>query len=145
MQRVAEASVSVDGTTVGSIQRGLLVFVGVATDDNEQDAQALGDKVANLRCFEDAEGLINLSVKDTGGSILAIAQFTLLADCRKGRRPSLIDAARPEKAIPLYEAVIRHLREHHIPVATGEFGAHMDVALTNDGPVTLLLDTKKVF
>jgi D-tyrosyl-tRNA(Tyr) deacylase len=130
---------------IGSIGRGLLVFLGVAVDDDETDATQMADKIAGLRCFEDVDGKINLSVEDIHGGVLAISQFTLLADCRKGRRPSLNAAARPELAIPLYESVVTQLRARGLPVETGEFGAHMDVHLHNDGPVTLLLDTKKVF
>jgi D-tyrosyl-tRNA(Tyr) deacylase len=130
---------------IGSIGRGLLVFLGVAVDDDETDATQMADKIAGLRCFEDGDGKINLSVEDIHGGVLAISQFTLLADCRKGRRPSLNAAARPELAIPLYESVVTQLRARGLPVETGEFGAHMDVHLHNDGPVTLLLDTKKVF
>lgn len=145
VQRVSESAVTVEGRVVGSIGRGLLVLLGVATDDDEQDAEYMADKLAGLRCFEDAEGKINLGVEDIGGGILVISQFTLLADCRKGRRPSLNAAARPELAIPLYETVVDRLRERRIAVATGEFGAHMDVSLVNDGPVTLLLDSKRTF
>jgi len=145
VQRVTESSVTIDGKVVGAIERGLLVFIGVATEDSESDAAQLAEKIGALRCFEDEDGKINLSVEDIGGGILAISQFTLLADCRKGRRPSLNGAARPELAIPLYEAVVAHLRARGLRVETGEFGAHMDVHLVNDGPVTLLLDTKKAF
>lgn len=135
----------VDTKVVGAIDRGLLVLLGVATDDDETDADVMADKLAGLRCFEDAEGKINLSVEDIGGSLLVISQFTLLADCRKGRRPSLNGAARPDVAIPLYESVVNRLRRRGLRVETGEFGAHMDVHLVNDGPVTLLLDTKRLF
>lgn len=145
VQRVSESSVSVDGRVIGAIRGGLLVFLGVAVDDDDSDATQMTDKIAGLRCFEDADGKINLSVEDIGGGILAISQFTLLADCRKGRRPSLNAAARPELAIPLYESVVAQLRARGLQVETGEFGAHMDVHLRNDGPVTLLLDTKKAF
>ncbi len=145
VQRVSEASVSVDGNVVGSIGLGLLVLLGVAADDDAKDARQMAEKIAGLRCFADGAGKFNLSVEDVGGSILAVSQFTLLGDCRKGRRPSFGDAGRPELAVPLYESVIDQLRARRLPVETGEFGAHMDVRLVNDGPVTLLLDTKKVF
>lgn len=145
VQRVSKSHVMVDTKVVGAIDRGLLVLLGVATDDDETDADVMADKLAGLRCFEDAEGKINLSVEDIGGSLLVISQFTLLADCRKGRRPSLNGAARPDVAIPLYESVVNRLRRRGLRVETGEFGAHMDVHLVNDGPVTLLLDTKRLF
>ncbi|MBI5093121.1 MAG: D-tyrosyl-tRNA(Tyr) deacylase [Candidatus Hydrogenedentes bacterium] len=145
VQRVTESSVSVDGKVIGAIGRGLLALLGVAVEDDESDAAQMAEKIAGLRCFEDDDGKINLSVEEIGGGVLAISQFTLLADCRKGRRPSLNAAARPEQAIPLYESVVAHLRNRNLRVETGEFGAHMDVHLINDGPVTLLLDTKKVF
>lgn len=145
VQRVSESSVTVEGRVVGRIGRGLLVLLGVATDDDERDAEYMADKVAGLRCFADAASKFNLSVEDVKGSILVISQFTLLGDCRKGRRPSFTDAARPEVAVPLYESVVRRLRERGFTVETGEFGAHMDVQLVNDGPVTLLLDSKRGF
>jgi D-tyrosyl-tRNA(Tyr) deacylase len=145
VQRVHESSVSVDGRVVGRIGTGLLVLVGVGTDDDEDDARQVADKVGSLRCFSDEEGKFNRSIHDVAGSILAISQFTLFGDCRKGRRPSFTEAARPESAVPLYELFVSILRERGIPVETGEFGAHMDVQLINDGPVTLLIDSKKVF
>jgi len=145
IQRVCEASVSVDGRVVGRIGTGLLVLLGVGQDDTADDARILADKVVGLRCFADAESKFNLSVVDVGGAVLAISQFTLFGDCRKGRRPSFSDAARPEPATQLYEAVVQHLRSAGLPVESGEFGAHMSVHLVNDGPVTLLLDTKKAF
>ena len=145
IQRVQESSVSVDGVVAGSIGRGLLVLLGVDVDDDERDAAQMAEKVATLRCFEDDASKFNLSVEDVGGAVLVISQFTVHGDCRKGRRPSFTQAARPEQAIPLYESVIGHLRARGLTVATGSFGAHMDVRLVNDGPVTLLLDTKKVF
>lgn len=145
VQRVHEASVSVDGKTIGAIGQGLLLFLGVDLEDDERDAAMMTDKVAGLRCFEDEASKFNLSVEDVRGGILAISQFTLHGDCRKGRRPSFTQAARPEQAVPLYEAVVRQLRERGLPVETGSFGAHMEVASINDGPVTLLIDTKKGF
>lgn len=145
VQRANEASVSVDGEVVGAIGRGLVVFLGVGQDDDEADAGLIGEKIAALRCFEDSDSKFNLSVQDVAGGILLISQFTVHGDCRKGRRPSFTDAARPEKAIPLYERVSDLLRGKGLPVEMGRFGAHMVVRVVNDGPVTLLLDTKKVF
>ncbi|MCP4640164.1 MAG: D-tyrosyl-tRNA(Tyr) deacylase [bacterium] len=145
VQRVAEASVTVDGEIVGRIGQGLLVLVGVADDDDARDASILADKVAGLRCFSDSDGKFNLSVSDVAGAILAVSQFTLLGDCRRGKRPSFSSAARPEQAVPLYESVLTRFRDLGLPVETGVFGAHMDVRLLNDGPVTLLFDTKKGF
>jgi D-aminoacyl-tRNA deacylase len=145
IQRVSEASVTVQNSVVGQIGKGLLLLLGVGNEDTEQDAQLMADKIAGLRCFADAESKFNLSIMDVGGAILAISQFTLFGDCRKGRRPSFTEAARPEPATELYEAVVQRLREKGLTVETGEFGAHMDVHLINDGPVTLLLDTKKLF
>ena len=145
VQRVTESSVAVDGKTVGKIGHGLLVLLGVETGDALEDAEMMANKLAGLRIFNDAEGKMNLSVLETGGEILMISQFTLLGDCRKGRRPSFVRAAPPEHAIPLYEAVIEKLQANELKVETGSFGAHMDVHLVNDGPVTLLVDSKKVF
>lgn len=145
IQRVLESSVTVDEQVIGKIGHGLLALISVGDDDEESDAKLLVDKIAGLRCFEDDAGKFNLSIHDAGGSVLVVSQFTLHGDCRKGRRPSFIHAARPEKAIPLYESVISHLRGYGLAVETGEFGAHMDVHLVNDGPVTLLIDTKKLF
>lgn len=145
VQRVSESSVSVEGSVVGRIERGLLVLLGVAEEDGEEDVRYMAERVAGLRIFNDAEGKFNLSVTDVGGGVLVVSQFTLLGDCRKGRRPSFIRAARPEQAIPLYEGVIEGLRALELPVATGSFGAQMEVHLVNDGPVTLLIDSKKVF
>ncbi len=145
VQRVTESSVEVDDKTIGEIGHGLLVLLGVADDDTEDDAVQIARKVAQLRIFNDPDGKFNLSLEDVGGAVLLISQFTLLGDARKGNRPSFIAAARPEQAIPLYESVAQGLRDRGIDVATGEFGAHMDVHLTNDGPVTILLDTRKTF
>ena len=145
VQRVTESSVDVRDKTIGEIGNGLLVLLGVASDDTEDDAAQIAKKVAQLRIFNDAGGKFNLSLEDVDGAVLLISQFTLLGDARKGNRPSFITAARPEQAVPLYESVTQHLRDRSITVATGEFGAHMQVHLTNDGPVTILLDTRKTF
>ncbi|CAG5092495.1 D-tyrosyl-tRNA(Tyr) deacylase [Thermobacillus xylanilyticus] len=142
VQRVASASVTVGGETVGEIGRGLLLLVGVTHDDTEADAKWMADKIAGLRIFEDDAGKMNLSVLDTGGSILSVSQFTLYGDCRKGKRPNFMEAARPEQAEPLYETLNRFLREQGLVVETGRFGAMMEVRLVNDGPVTLILDTR---
>jgi D-tyrosyl-tRNA(Tyr) deacylase len=145
IQRVSEASVTVDGQVVGRVGKGLLVLLGVGHDDTEDDVRLMADKIVGLRCFADDDSKFNLSLMDVGGAILAISQFTLFGDCRKGRRPSFSDAARPEPATQLYDAFVQRCRDKGLTVETGEFGAHMDVRLTNDGPVTLLIDTKKVF
>ena len=144
VQRVTESSVTIDGEIVGSIQKGLCVLLGVSTEDTEADADYISDKLNGLRIFDDENGVPNKSVLDVGGSILLISQFTLLGDARKGRRPSYIDAARPERAIPLYERCIERLRAA-VPVETGRFGADMQVSILNDGPFTILLDSKKGF
>jgi D-tyrosyl-tRNA(Tyr) deacylase len=127
---------------VGQIGRGLLVLLGIARSDTKDDGQQLADKLATLRVFSDDQGKMNRDVAEVGGAVLAVSQFTLYGDCRKGRRPSFIEAAPPEIAIPLYEAFITALQSHGIPVATGRFGAMMQVELVNDGPVTLMLDSK---
>lgn len=145
IQRVSEASVTVDGRVAGRIGKGLLLLLGVGQEDTEEDARLMADKVVGLRCFADADSKFNLSILDVGGAILTISQFTLFGDCRKGRRPSFTEAARPEPATELYESVVQRLREKGLAVETGEFGAHMEVHLINDGPVTLLVDTKKLF
>jgi D-tyrosyl-tRNA(Tyr) deacylase len=133
--------VVVAGDTVGEIGRGLLVLLGVRTGDTTDQVRWLADKVVNLRIFEDDQGKMNVAVADVGGGVLVVSQFTLYADCQKGRRPSFIDAARPEVAEPLYEAFANAVRLHGVPVATGRFGADMQVELVNDGPVTLVIDT----
>lgn len=145
IQRVSEAAVRVDRRVVGEIGPGLLVLLGVDSDDTPEDADAMVKKIAGLRCFNDGDGKFNLSLLDVGGAVLLISQFTLHGDCRRGRRPSFTQAAPPEQAVPLYEKVADLLRHRGISVATGSFGAHMHVHLVNDGPVTLLVDTKKVF
>ena len=145
IQRVREAQVLVDGKTVGEIGQGLLVFLGIAGADKEEDADYLLSKILHLRIFKDSEGKFNLSLRDTKGSLLVVSQFTLLGDCRKGRRPSFTDAALPEKARGLYDYFIASVDEQGVPVASGEFQAMMDVHLINDGPVTMLLDSKKTF
>ena len=145
MQRVKEASVTVAGETVGKIGPGYMVLIGVSVEDTEKDVRYLADKVPNLRIFEDAEDKMNLSLKDVGGEILAVSQFTLYGDARGGRRPSFIAAARPEAANELYEQLVASWREQGIHVETGRFRTHMEVGLVNDGPVTILLDSTKGF
>ena len=142
LQRVRHARVVVGEEVVGEIGLGLLVLLGVSRQDTPEDAQRLADKMVGLRIFADAEEKMNLSVADVGGSVLVVSQFTLYGDCRKGRRPSFIDAAPPETAVPLYEAFINAAKAHGVPVATGRFGAMMQVDLVNDGPVTLIVDTE---
>ena len=144
VQRVSRGAVVIDGETVGAIERGLLVLLGVATTDTLDESRWLADKVAGLRIFNDEAGKMNLSVADVGGALLVVSQFTLHGDCRKGRRPSFLGAAPPELAVPLYEAFINALRSLGLPVETGRFGAMMQVELVNDGPVTLILDTKEM-
>ena len=141
VQRVTEAAVTVEGTGVSRIGRGLLVLLGVAQGDSAGDARYLAGKVAGLRIFEDDAGKMNLSVGDIGGEVMVVSQFTLLADCRKGRRPSFTGAAPPGEAEALYQVFVDELRDRSVPVATGRFQAHMQVSLTNDGPVTILLDS----
>jgi D-tyrosyl-tRNA(Tyr) deacylase len=143
VQRVASASVTIDGATVGAIDRGLLVLLGIATGDTPEDAGWLAQKIAGLRIFPDAEDKMNLSIRDTSGRALVVSQFTLIASTRKGNRPSFNDSAKPELAIPLYEDFVRQLESATgQPVATGRFGAMMRVSLVNDGPVTLVIDTR---
>lgn len=145
VQRVARAEVRAGDEVVGRIGTGLLVLVGVGVDDTQDDALALARKIAGLRIFRDDEGNMNRDVQEIGGSVLVISQFTLHGDVRKGRRPSFITAARPEEAEPLYERVAEELRTLGIETATGRFGAMMHVELVNDGPITILLDTKRLF
>ena len=141
VQRVSEAGVSVGGEEIAAIDGGLLVLVGVEQGDGDEQVTFLARKIANLRVFEDDDGKMNLSVVDTGGSVLAVSQFTLWGDCRKGRRPSFTSAAAPELAERLYEHFVERVAEQGIRVATGQFAARMDVALVNDGPVTLVLES----
>jgi D-aminoacyl-tRNA deacylase len=145
VQRTGPAQVSVDGEVVGRIDHGLVVFLGVADGDSQADADYLAAKIAGLRIFQDDDGRMNRSVVDAAGGVLVISQFTLLGDARKGRRPSFVAAAAPEKGEPLYEYVADRLAEAGIPVARGRFGAHMQIAVDNDGPVTILLDSRKLF
>lgn len=145
VQRVNRASVTVAGETTGKIGAGLLVLLGVGAADSARDAESLADKIFNLRIFADAADKMNLSIQDTGGAILVVSQFTLLGDCRKGRRPSYNAAAPPEKAERLYEHFVTALKNLGAPVATGRFQAMMEVSLRNDGPVTILLDSEKKF
>ncbi len=147
VQRVTRAAVTVGERTVGAIDRGLLALVGVERGDGADDMRYIANKIRDLRVFEEADGTrgMNRSVQDVGGSVLVVSQFTLAADCRKGRRPSFDDAAPPDAARPLYEEVVRELRAAGVRVETGEFQAMMQVSLVNDGPVTLLLDSRKRF
>ncbi len=145
VQRVTRAEVRVGGEVVGAIGPGLLVLLGVARDDGEADARAMADKLAGLRIFEDAAGKMNLAAAEVGGALLVVSQFTLLGDGRKGNRPSFVEAAAPEPADALYQRVCALLREKGLPVETGVFRAQMAVELVNDGPVTILLDTRKLF
>ena len=145
VQRVASSRVTVDERVTGEVKKGLLVLLGVTHDDTSKDVDYMVDKVTNLRRFEDENDKMNLSLKDIGGEVMAVSQFTLYGDARKGRRPSFSDAARPDVANPLYEEFVEKLRAQGITVGTGVFGAHMMVELTNDGPVTILLESKKAF
>ena len=145
VQRVTRGSVTVDGEIIGAIERGLVVLLGVGPDDSETDITYLADKLTQLRIFEDAEGKMNKSLIDIGGGMLVVSQFTLMGDCRKGRRPSFIAAAPPEMAESLYEQFVAAVAERGVVVATGKFRAMMQVELVNDGPVTMLVDSKKLF
>lgn len=145
VQRVLRAHVTVSGEEIGAIGPGLLVFLGVRAGDTVGDASYLAEKIAGLRVFADGEGKMNLSVKDIGGEVLVVSQFTLYGDCRKGRRPSFTEAAPPEVAEELYECFIAELKQRGLKVSSGRFQAYMQVELINDGPVTLLLDSSRVF
>jgi D-tyrosyl-tRNA(Tyr) deacylase len=142
LQRVSEARVTVDEQVVGEIGAGLMLLVGVGQEDTEQDLVWMADKLAGLRIFEDEAGKMNLSVEDVKGAILSVSQFTLYGDCRKGKRPNFMGAARPELAESYYEQFNERLRSRGLRVETGRFGAMMDVSLVNDGPVTLILDSR---
>lgn len=145
VQRAGHSFVEVNDQVIGEINKGLVVFLGVGVDDEEEDCSYLADKISGLRIFEDSSGKMNLSIKDTGGEILCISQFTLYGDCRKGRRPSFIAAAVPEKAAFLYDKLCHMLRNKGLKVETGQFQAKMKIKVDNDGPVTILLDSKKHF
>jgi len=145
VQRVTRAKVTVDGETVGEIQKGLVVLLGVARDDTNPDVEYLAAKITALRIFDDEQGKMNLSLKDIGGGVLIVSQFTLYGDVRRGLRPSWIDAAQPEIAEPLYESFIGEVRKLGCEVASGKFGGTMLVELINDGPVTIMLDSRKLF
>jgi D-tyrosyl-tRNA(Tyr) deacylase len=145
LQRVTRARVSVEGETVGEIACGLVVLLGIARDDTEQDAQYLLEKIVALRIFDDAAGRMNLSVAETNGALLVVSQFTLYGDARRGRRPSWSEAAAPEVAEPLYEFFVNEARKMSVRVETGSFRRMMQVELVNDGPVTILLDSRKLF
>jgi D-tyrosyl-tRNA(Tyr) deacylase len=140
LQRVSRASVTIDGRSAGAIGRGFCLLVGFTHGDTDPTADWMAEKVAGLRLFSDAEGKMNLGLEEVGGAVLVVSQFTLYGDAAKGRRPSFIDAARPETAIPLYERFVAALRSRGLEVATGEFGADMQVEIHNDGPVTLILE-----
>ncbi|GCF93255.1 D-aminoacyl-tRNA deacylase [Enterococcus florum] len=143
IQRVSQASVTIEETVIGKIGKGFMILLGIHEDDTKEDADYLVRKIPLLRVFEDADGKMNQSIQDVGGSILSVSQFTLYADTKKGNRPSFIKAARPETAIPLYEYFNEKLREQGVVVETGEFGGDMAVALVNDGPVTIIFDTRE--
>jgi len=145
VQRVSSASVTVEGQVVGEIGPGLLVLIGISTSDVEADADYLVEKIAGLRVFEDGDGKMNRSVEDVGGAVLAVSQFTLYGDVRRGKRPSFDNAARPERARELYEYFVAQIRQRGLLCKTGQFQAEMSVSLVNQGPVTLLLDSSKLF
>ena len=142
VQRVSKSSVAIDNEVVGEIGSGLMVLLGVAGEDSEREADYLAEKIINLRIFSDEDGKMNRSLIEVGGEMLVVSQFTLLGDCRKGRRPSFISAAEPEKGNALYEYFVDCIRQKGVTVETGRFGAMMDVELVNDGPVTLILESK---
>jgi D-tyrosyl-tRNA(Tyr) deacylase len=145
VQRVKDARVTVKGRICGRIEEGLLVYLGVAAGDDEQDLRYTAEKVVNLRIFPDSDGKMNLSIRDTGGAVLVVSQFTLYGDARQGRRPSYTAAAEAEKARSFYESFAEQIRNHGLQVETGQFAARMDVHYTNAGPVTILLDSTKLF
>ncbi len=145
VQRVSQAHVTVAGEVTGKIERGLLVLLGMANGDTDDDARLMAQKIVELRTFEDDAGKMNRSLVEAEGAMLVVSQFTLLGDCRKGRRPSFIDAAPPEEAERLYQLFVAAAQQRGVRIETGRFRQHMDVTLTNDGPVTLLLDTHKLF
>lgn len=144
LQRVLNAQVDIDGKTVGKIGKGYVLLVGVSNDDNKEIADKMIEKVARLRIFEDENGKTNLSSEQVGGEILVISQFTLYADCKKGNRPSFIDAGSPQMANEIYEHIVKRSKELFAKTQTGEFGADMKVSLTNDGPFTIVLDSKEI-
>ena len=144
IQRVKRASVTINSQITGKINEGLLIFLGVGEDDTEKQVQYLVEKCTGLRIFTDEQDKMNLSVKDIKGEILVVSQFTLYGDCKKGKRPSFVRAARPETAIPLYESFIAHCKNTGVNIKTGEFGADMQIELINDGPVTIWLDTEEM-
>ena len=145
IQRVTSASVSIDGNVVGRCGKGYMILIGVSVDDTEKDLQYMATKIPTLRIFEDENGKMNKSILDVGGEILAVSQFTLYGDARNQRRPGFTAAARPDKAVPMYEALVQAWRDQGIHVETGVFGADMQVSLVNDGPVTMLMDSTKLF
>ncbi|AYA77137.1 D-tyrosyl-tRNA(Tyr) deacylase [Bacillus sp. Y1] len=142
VQRSKEASVTVDGKTIGEITKGFVLLVGITHSDTTEDAKYVAEKIVNLRVFEDQEGKMNLSLSQVEGEILSISQFTLYGDCRKGRRPNFMEAAHPDHASVIYDQFNQLLRDQGVKVETGQFGAMMDVALINDGPVTLIIESK---
>ena len=145
VQRVASSKVIVDESTIGEINKGLLILLGVTHEDTSKDVDYLLDKIVNLRIFEDENDKMNLSLKDVNGELLVVSQFTLYGDCRKGRKPNFTNAAKPDLATSLYEEFIDKAKKEGIKVGTGKFGAHMMVDLVNDGPVTILIDSEKTF